>query len=243
MATINLKVKMSAGGRPVRHLLFVCWCVLALTTAVRGGAADDQGLPKFDGSVNVQKIKEDTKSDAPPVKGVPVQPDKPSADANRRLLYYIYPGEGLGNVRIGDKMREVVEKLDWGKPDENMKSEEAKEYYWIYKGNRGVTFVFSQNKRVFGDSTLKKITITNPVFSVLGSLVHVSMKMSEMRERIQEMKKPYPPHPTGLEGCRDDNKEKVAVVECEGLRLLIDEGNDRIKAIEVFQGEDLGGKF
>src|SRR3990167_5485216 len=83
--------------------------------------------------------------------------------AGERPLSIIYAGEGIGNIRLGYRMEDVIKNLGWGKPEEFRKDEKKDEYYMVYKA-KGLSFIFQINKKTIGESVLQKIVITSPAF-------------------------------------------------------------------------------
>lgn len=152
--------------------------------------------------------------------------------AGERPLSIIYAGEGIGNIRLGDKMEDVIKNLIWGKPEEFRKDEKKGEYYLIYK-SRGVDFIFQVSKKAIGESILQEVIINSPAFITAGKGIRVGDKGVGIKENLLFQKGLNLQN--SMSGCMDDDKEKdKRVVVCKGIRFIINKENDVILAIEVF---------
>lgn len=152
--------------------------------------------------------------------------------AGERPLSIIYAGEGIGNIRLGGRMEDIVKNLGWGKPEEFRKDEKKDEYYMIYKA-KGLSFIFQINKKTIGESILQKIVINSPAFITAGRGVRVGDKWAEIKEFPSQQRLAMQ---GGMNGCADDDNEKdKKVVLCEGIRFIINNKSDVIEGIEVFK--------
>ena len=153
--------------------------------------------------------------------------------AGERPLSIIYAGEGIGNIRLGYRMEDVIKNLGWGKPEEFRKDEKKDEYYMVYKA-KGLSFIFQINKKTIGESVLQKIVITSPAFITSGRGVRVGDKGYDIKDFGSSQQRLA--MQSSMDGCTDDDKEKDRkVVVCEGIRFIINNKSDVIEGIEVFK--------
>ncbi|MBI3398320.1 MAG: hypothetical protein HY026_03690 [Deltaproteobacteria bacterium] len=156
------------------------------------------------------------------------------AMAGERPLSIIYAGEGIGNIRLGDRMEDVIKNLMWGKPEEFRKDEKNGEYYLIYKA-KGVSFIFQAGKKAIGENILQKVIINSPAFITAGRGVRVGDKGVDIEGPLFPQAQQKMALQTNMDGCVDDDKEKDKRVKvCKGVRFIINKENDVIEAIEIF---------
>lgn len=152
--------------------------------------------------------------------------------AGERPLSIIYAGEGIGNIRLGGRMEDVVKNLGWGKPEEFRKDEKKDEYYMIYKA-KGLSFIFQINKKTIGESVLQKIVIISPAFITAGRGVRVGDKWADIKEFPSQQRLAMQ---SSMDGCTGDDKEKdKKVVVCSGIRFIINNKSGVIEGVEVFK--------
>lgn len=160
--------------------------------------------------------------------------------AGERPLSVIYPGKGAGEIRLGNKMKDVMEILGWGSPEEFKKGgENQNEYYLIYKA-KGVIFTFQADKvkKELGESILQMVTILSPAFMVSGSGIRVGDKGMDI---YNYMEKPLfgiqqsMPLQKSIDKCEDKEGDagKKEIV-CKGIKFVVNKETDIIEAIEVF---------
>lgn len=143
--------------------------------------------------------------------------------SDNRSLGIIYPGEGIGRITIGTRMRDALDALGWGKPDRLGKDAATKDLVLVYEHNRGVEFIFSKQEKEghLSDSILKMIVIRNPSFIVFGNGLGVGQRW---------------PYRDGGDQCEITGRDasRLAVV-CKGISFITNRETGTIEAIEVFR--------
>jgi hypothetical protein len=130
-------------------------------------------------------------------------------------LLVIYPGEGIGEIKLGDSVRRVVE-LWKEKSDEIKKVEftldknkKVTEFLLFYK-RRGIIFVCEPDQKI------KRIIIKNPSFPVKENGLHIGSSTSEIERAYQGTK-----------------SEKNSKKESEKIKALLYGGDNELSAKRV----------
>lgn len=160
--------------------------------------------------------------------------------AGERPLSVIYPGKGAGEIRLGNKMKDVMEILGWGSPEEFKKGgENQNEYYLIYKA-KGVIFTFLADKagKELGESILQIVTISSPVFMVSGSGIRVGDKGIDIYNYMQKppsgIQQSMPLQKSNGE-CEDKEGDATKKeIVCKGIKFIVNKETDTIEAVDVF---------
>ncbi|MBI5326934.1 MAG: hypothetical protein HZB80_01365 [Deltaproteobacteria bacterium] len=156
------------------------------------------------------------------------------AMTGERPLSIIYAGEGIGNIRLGHRMEDVIKNLMWGQPEEFRKDENKGEYYLIYKA-KGVSFIFQAGKKAIGENILQKVIINSPAFITAGRGVRVGDKGVDIEGSLPPQVQQKMALQANMDGCVDDDKDKDKRVKvCKGVRFIINKESDVILSIEVF---------
>lgn len=147
-------------------------------------------------------------------------------------LTNIYPGEGIGLVKLEDTMEKVLDVLKWGEPDIFKKQEN--DYYLLYTSKR-VTFVFEIQASGLAKSRLKRITVSSPAFSVYINGIRVGDNYNIYKENRMQMSSRQTPL---IDKCveADTEKAKDAIrYHCNGIDFLVNRKTGIIEAIEIFK--------
>ncbi|MBI5893920.1 MAG: hypothetical protein HZB79_09795, partial [Deltaproteobacteria bacterium] len=156
------------------------------------------------------------------------------ATAGARPLSIIYAGEGIGNIRLGHRMEDVIKNLGWGKPEEFRKYDKNGEYYLIYKA-KGVSFIFQAGKKAIGENILQKVIINSPAFITAGKGIRVGDNGVDVKEPIPSQQQKGLTMQSSMGGCtdKDGDADKKEIV-CKGIKFIVNKETDIIEAIEVF---------
>lgn len=145
----------------------------------------------------------------------------------------IYPGEGIGPVKLEDTMEKVLDALKWGEPDIFKKQEN--DYYLFYTSKK-VAFAFAIQPSGLAKSRLKRITVSSPAFSVYLSGIRVGDNYNVYKENRLQMniKQAHL-----IDKCKEMDKEKsnenTTRYRCNGMDFLVSRKTGIIEAIEIFK--------
>lgn len=106
-----------------------------------------------------------------------------SCEGERRLLM-IYPGVGIGEIKLGEKAKTISENWGGEKADDISKIKDKNEYLLLYR-NRGILFVCNEGVK------LKRIICKSSALLVKGSGLRVGSTRKEMIGSLSKMPDEY----------------------------------------------------
>ena len=135
-----------------------------------------------------------------------------------KSIAVIKPGVGLGNIKIGDPLADVIKKIG-RKPSEGKKVQTGSQTeYWLSYTDLGVTFIFNEKQ------VLSRIAVTNPGITVQQKGIRVNSP-------TEDINKIY-----GLgDSKRLTDKYEQRVYDKEGLNFTINKDLNKIETITIEQ--------
>lgn len=134
-----------------------------------------------------------------------------------KTIAVIHPGIGLGTIRLGDKLPDVIKKMDRKKPTDGktVKSGNLKEY-WLSYTDMGITFIFDEGE------LLVRIAISNPGIIVENSNIRVNSTVMELERTF------------GRGEIKNiDDRYEQRVFKNRGIGFTINKYSGKIEAIAI----------
>lgn len=134
-----------------------------------------------------------------------------------RSISVMKPGEGLGDIVIGDSIPEVIKKMSDRKPDkgQTVRSGTAAEY-WLSYVDLGITFIFEERQK------LSRIAVKNPGIIVQQSGLRVNSTLADVEREYGKRER------TKL----DDSYDQIVYQE-RGIAFTINKKMEKIETITI----------
>lgn len=135
-----------------------------------------------------------------------------------KSIAVIKPGVGLGNIKIGDPLADVIKKIG-RKPSEGKTVKTGTQTeYWLSYTDLGVTFIFNEKQ------VLSRVVVTNPGITVQQKGIRVNSSTEDI-DKI---------YGKGTFKSLSDKYEQ-RVYQKEGLTLTINKDLNKIETITIEQ--------
>jgi hypothetical protein len=128
----------------------------------------------------------------------------------------IEPGTGIGNIRIGDDLADVVKKMVKKPSDGKTVRSGVLTEYWVGYTDMGITYIFNE-KRI-----LTRIATTNPG-------IVVQQKGIRVGSSTKDIERAYGPGRVR----KIDDKYEQWIYENRGINFTINRNTEKIEAIMI----------
>jgi hypothetical protein len=135
-----------------------------------------------------------------------------------KSIAVIKPGVGLGNIKIGDPLTDVIKKMGRKPSDGKTVQTGSQTEYWLNYTDMGVTFIFNEKQ------VLSRIVVTNPGITVQQKGIRVNSSTEDI-DKI---------YGKGTFKSLSDKYEQ-RVYEKEGLNFTINKDLNKIETITIQQ--------